>query len=107
MTDEKALQNLVNTDFDDMRPEFVSGVKTVRKKILSKMKAKKMHGKNLNGEMLYNLARSYVEAINNGAVPNIETAWTYLCQNECIKAVEESYHKFEKEFQDQIDILEP
>lgn len=57
----------------------MGGVKTVRKKIISKMKAKKMHGKNLNGEMLYNLACSYVEAINNGAVPNIETAWTYLC----------------------------
>ena len=103
MTDEKALQNLVNTSFDDMRPEFVNGVKQVRKKIVNRMKAKKMHGKNLNGAMLYNLAANYVEAINNGAVPNIETAWTYLCQNECHKAVASSYELFEKEFQEQFD----
>lgn len=40
--------------------------------------------------MLANLAESYVTAINNGAVPNIETAWTYICKNECQKAIEEA-----------------
>jgi len=45
-----------------------------------------MHDKKLNGEMLYNLALSYVEAINKGAVPNIESAWSYICKNECQKA---------------------
>ena len=32
------------------------------------------------------LARSYLSAINDGAVPNIEDAWGYLCKNECMKA---------------------
>lgn len=45
-----------------------------------------MHGKKLNGLMLYNLALSYVDAINKGAVPNIESAWSYICKNECLKA---------------------
>jgi len=107
MTDEKALQNLINTPLEDMRPEFAQGVRTVRKKIMQKIKPKKMHGANLNGEMLYNLACSYVDAINEGAVPNIETAWTYLCQNECFKAQETAYQMFEQEFQQQFDEAGP
>ena len=57
-----------------------------------------MNGKNLNGEMLYNLAHSYVEAINKGAVPSIESSWSYICKNQCQKAVEESFEIFEKHF---------
>ena len=45
--------------------------------------------------MLCNLATSYVVAINNGAVPNIETAWTYICKDECAKALEQSLTSFE------------
>lgn len=40
----------------------------------------------LNGDMFVLLARSYLSAINEGAVPNIENAWSYLCKNECMKA---------------------
>jgi hypothetical protein len=57
-----------------------------------------MNGKKLNGEMLYNLAHSYVEAINNGAVPSIESSWSYICKNQCQKAVEESFEIFERHF---------
>lgn len=46
-----------------------------------------MQGKNLSGEMFSNLIKSYVLAINEGAIPNIQTAWQYLCEDECIKAV--------------------
>ena len=57
-----------------------------------------MNGKKLNGEMLYNLVLSYVDAINKGVVPSIESAWSYICKNECHKASIESYEKFEKIF---------
>lgn len=41
------------------------------------------------------LAESYVQSINNGVVPNIENAWSYICKSECHKAIEESLQKFE------------
>jgi hypothetical protein len=31
--------------------------------------------------MLKGLSESYVKAINEGALPNIENAWSYICQN--------------------------
>lgn len=40
--------------------------------------------------MMVTLAESYVSSINNGAVPNIENAWSYICKSECQKAIEES-----------------
>lgn len=41
-----------------------------------------MNGKKITGPMLLKLAEVYVSAINEGAVPNIENAWTYICRNE-------------------------
>ncbi len=38
--------------------------------------------------MYTNLLRSYVTAINEGAVPNIENAWTYMCEEKNITALE-------------------
>jgi len=58
----------------------------LRRKVINRIKPKLMHGKKLNGEMLFNLVLSYVDSINKGAVPNIETAWSYICKNECLKA---------------------
>ena len=44
----------------------------------------------MTGEMLLELTMAYTSAINEGSVPNIENAWSYVCQNECNRAIEES-----------------
>ena len=44
--------------------------------------------------------KSYICSINNGAVPNIESAWTYVCKNECIKAVGESIELYDNVIKD-------
>jgi len=36
--------------------------------------------------MYCDLIKSYVNAINSGACPNIEDAWLSICNNECGKA---------------------
>ena len=43
------------------------------------MHPKKLNGKFLNGVMLADLCTTYIHAINNGAIPNIESAWSYIC----------------------------
>lgn len=70
-------------ELDDLRNEFIEQVMSLRRKVINRIKPKIVNGKKLNGEMLYNLLLSYVEAINKGAVPNIENAWSYICRNEC------------------------
>ena len=64
-----------------LRPEFITQVEAIRNKIYSKVKAKKIGGKPLNGELLVALCKGYMEAINKGALPNVESAWFYVCRS--------------------------
>ena len=68
---------------------------TLRKRLFCRQKPKTLHGREINGCTLYEMAECYVEAINNGAVPNIETAWTYVCANESRRALTEAVSQFE------------
>ena len=73
MANEADLQNLEEIEINSLRPEFVSQMEEFRKKVLSEVKPKTLNGKELNGEMLAALIENYISAINNGAVPNIES----------------------------------
>ena len=85
-----------------MRTEFVDQVYSLRKKVLNRVKPKKINGKNLNGAMFWNLVKSYVEAINKGAIPSIESSWAYICKNECLKAQDDSFDIFGKLLMEEI-----
>lgn len=73
-------------ELEKLRPEFVDQVQQLRRKVINRIKPKSINGRKLNGEMLFNLAKSYVDAINKGAVPSIESSWSYICKNECLRA---------------------
>ena len=95
LTREEDIQNLDKMDLTDLRPEFVEQVLELRKKIIYKATPKQINGKLVNGEILSSLLKSYVEAINQGAVPNIENAWVNICRNECFKWANESLKMYE------------
>lgn len=81
--EEKDLQLLQKIKNEKLRPEFVEQMDSLRTRIYKKVKPKMLNGKLISGEMLLELCLAYTEAINKGSVPCIESAWTYLCQNEC------------------------
>lgn len=59
-----------------------------------------LNGKTLNGSMLLELCKSYVNAINQGNVPCIESAWSYVLKYESeklIKNLVKEYEQFVKE----------
>ncbi len=47
--------------------------------------------------MLLELCNAYTNAINTGSVPNIQNAWSYVCQNECQRAITESINKYDED----------
>jgi len=100
LTNEENLQNLAKMQLSELRKEFVEQVISLRKKVIQRVKPKMLNGKALSGSMLLTLADSYVTAINHGAVPNIESAWTYLCKKESQKAMEVSLNMVETAFSD-------
>lgn len=102
VTNEESLQNLEKMDERDFRPDFLNQVTQLRKKVTHWVKPKTLNGKELNPEMLISLAENYVLAINKGAVPNIENAWTYICQNESKKSLEKSVARLDQLINDEV-----
>ena len=100
LTNEEHLQNLESRTLKELRPEFVEQIMFLRQKVLNRMKVKTLNGQSLSGEMLVNLAESYVTAINKGTIPNIENAWTCICKNECMKALQLGITKYDTIMQD-------
>ena len=102
VTKESELQNLNNMELTDLRPEFVDQVMQLRKKVIERIAPKKLNGTPINGEILSELIKNYVEAINDGAIPNIENAWTRICRNECSKRAAEALKFYENRLNDDI-----
>ena len=95
VTNEESLQNLEQMEENDFRADFLEQVALLRKKVTHCVKPKTLNGKQLSPSMFVTLAENYVNAINEGAVPNIENAWTYICQNEAKKSLENSINRFD------------
>ena len=68
----------------------------LRKRIFSSTKPKLFKGEHLDGNMYISILNCYINCINNGGVPNIENAWTYMCIEKCIKLQEQCYDFFKE-----------
>ena len=66
----------------------------LRKRVLSSTKPKTLKGEYLDGTMYLSVLNSYLTCINDGGVPVIENAWTYMCIEKCIKLQEYCYDEF-------------
>ena len=71
----------------ELRKEFIDQISVVRNKIFKKLKPKQMQNAYLSGPQLVQLAKAYIETMNGGRVPNIESAWGYVCKAEGEKAL--------------------
>jgi hypothetical protein len=92
---ESELQKLQLLPDQAFRPQFQEQVESLRSRIYKKTKPKVLNGKVLNGEMLLELCIAYTDAINTGSVPNIQNAWSYVCQNEHQRLVQSCLREFE------------
>lgn len=88
MNDEKELQSLDEVDPARMRPEFRSGLDSLLHQVLGKATPKRIGADVLSGPALASLAVSYVQAINDGAVPAITTTWQSVAEGENRAAAE-------------------
>lgn len=96
LENEKEMQKLEEVPDSSLRGEFLEQCSLLRKKIFKRLKPKSIQGHPVTGPMLVQLCKAYIEAINNGKVPNVESAWSYLCKKETQRAVEESQQLMEK-----------
>lgn len=91
---EDLLQNLNSLPDSELRDEFISQCKTLREKVSKKIKPKLFKNKVLSGKMILSLLTSIVDSLNQGAVPVIESSWTYVISNESNKYFTESIENY-------------
>jgi len=97
VTDEDQLQTLDSIPYESLRDKFREGMSILKDKVLKGLPPKLLFGKSINGRAFVNLAKTYVEAINTGAVPTIRNAWSVVSELECRHAIEASVEIYIKE----------
>ena len=103
LLEEGNLQKLERTPASKLRKEFIEQVNYLRKTVLNSINPKKLNGQELNGEMFIDLIKSYVKMINEGAVPIIQTAWTYMRQNQAVVAKKNAVENYKKKTEELIN----
>ena len=80
LVNEDRLQSLEELEIESLRPEFIEQVMSLRRKVLQCMPVKRILGHAIDGKTWAGILVHYVEAMNSGQVPNIESSWHNLCQ---------------------------
>lgn len=58
-----------------LRPEFRSGLEALMKFVFEKTRPKQVGATMMTGPVLVGITQSYLDALNQGAVPTISSSW--------------------------------
>ncbi|CAK7322689.1 unnamed protein product [Dovyalis caffra] len=83
---EAELQNLDRAALDKFRPEFRSGLNMLAKFVFERTKPKQVGGIVMTGPILAGITKSFLDALNSGAVPTISSSWQNVEESECRRA---------------------
>ncbi|CAD8054822.1 unnamed protein product [Paramecium sonneborni] len=80
--DEKDLQHLSQLKFSELRTEFQEQLTALRKKFSYKISLKQYKGKPTTPFSFVEMCKHFVNTINEGNMPVIETQWQMICKQE-------------------------
>ncbi|XP_013400986.1 uncharacterized protein LOC106166866 [Lingula anatina] len=86
--EDSKLQTLDTLNTEDLKPQFVKQSEDFKNWILEQKMQMNVGGCIISGRRLLQLAQSYVGAINDGAVPCVQSAVTVMGRNECERAID-------------------
>ncbi len=95
LTNEDELQSLELMELEELRSEFVEQVMLLRRKVINQVKSKTINNQVMDGYAWASLVSQYVDAINEGAVPNIQSSWNYICRERASRTLDSCKHKFD------------
>ncbi|EYU28019.1 hypothetical protein MIMGU_mgv1a000715mg [Erythranthe guttata] len=88
LSNENDLQRLDQINPDKLRPEFKSGLDSLTRFVFERTRPKQMGATVMTGPILARITQSFLDALNNGAVPTITSSWQSVEEAECQKAYE-------------------
>ncbi|PKU82738.1 guanylate-binding protein 2-like [Dendrobium catenatum] len=86
LNNESDLQRLDQMPINRLRPEFRSGLDALTKFVFDRTRPKQVGATVMTGPILAGITQSFLEAINNGAVPTISSSWQSVEETECRRA---------------------
>ncbi|XP_062223447.1 uncharacterized protein LOC133922230 [Phragmites australis] len=86
LNNENELQRLDQIPIEKMRPEFQAGLDELTRFIFERTRPKQVAGTVMTGPVLAGVTQSFLDAINNGAVPAISSSWQSVEEAECRRA---------------------
>ncbi|KAJ6683351.1 hypothetical protein OIU85_007075 [Salix viminalis] len=86
LNNEADLQHLGRVLLDKFRPEFLSGINMLAKFVFERTKPKQVGGTVMTGPILAGITKSFLDALNSGAVPTISSSWQNVEELECQRA---------------------
>ncbi|KAL1537835.1 guanylate-binding protein 2-like isoform X1 [Salvia divinorum] len=90
LSNENDLQRLDQIPLDKLRPEFRSGLDSFTRFVFERTRPKQMGGTVMTGPIFARITQSFLDALNNGAVPTITSSWQSVEEAECQRAYEMS-----------------
>ncbi|PIN06046.1 Actin filament-coating protein tropomyosin [Handroanthus impetiginosus] len=88
LSNENDLQRLDQIALDKLRPEFRSGLDSLTRFVFERTRPKQMGATVMTGPILARITQSFLDALNNGAVPTITSSWQSVEEAECQRAFE-------------------
>ncbi|KAK9756915.1 hypothetical protein RND81_01G129400 [Saponaria officinalis] len=86
LNSESELQQLDQTPLHKFRPEFRAGLDALTRFVFERTRPKQIGTSIMNGPILAGITQSFLDALNNGAVPTIASSWQSVEETECRKA---------------------
>ncbi|GAB4831319.1 hypothetical protein Ancab_005330 [Ancistrocladus abbreviatus] len=98
LNNESQLQRLDQIPLDKLRPEFRSGLDALTRFVFERTRPKQMGATVMNGPMLAGITQSFLDALNNGAVPTITSSWQSVEEAECRRAFDSATEVYMSSF---------
>ncbi|XP_043701021.1 guanylate-binding protein 1-like [Telopea speciosissima] len=86
LNSENDLQRLDQMPLEKLRPEFRAGLDALTKFVFERTRPKQVGATVMTGPVLAGITQSFLDAINNGAVPTISSSWQSVEEAECRRA---------------------
>ncbi|KAA8519740.1 hypothetical protein F0562_013996 [Nyssa sinensis] len=86
LSNENDLQRLDQISLDKLRPEFRSGLDALTRFVFERTRPKQVGATVMTGPILARITQSFLDALNNGAVPTITSSWQSVEEAECQRA---------------------
>ncbi|KAL3345256.1 hypothetical protein AABB24_024289 [Solanum stoloniferum] len=86
LSNENELQRLDQIPIEKLRPEFKAGLDALTRFVFERTKLKQFGATVMTGPIFARITQSFVDALNNGAVPTITSSWQSVEEAECQRA---------------------